>query len=105
MSITSQSSDAKEKLVSGLQAVIRDAEELLKNTSQQTDEGYRAAKEKFQTTLDSAKSGLDTAQDSIYQRTKDAASNTDKYVQENPWKSVAVSVFAGMVVGLLIGRK
>lgn len=105
MNRTAQGGETSDKLVTNLKAVIKDAEELLKNTGQQVDDGYQTARARFESTLKSAKTGLATAEDTLVTRTKDAAYSTDKYVQEHPWQSVGVGAFAGLVMGLLIGRK
>jgi ElaB/YqjD/DUF883 family membrane-anchored ribosome-binding protein len=105
MNRTAQGGEARDKLVKDLKAVIKDAEELLKNTGQQVDEGYQSARAQFETTLKSAKNGLSKAEESLVARTRDTVRNTDKYVQEHPWQSVGVGAFAGLIIGLLIGRK
>lgn len=45
----------KEKLMHDLNQVIRDAEDLLKNSEQQAGEGYKSAKARFEHTLKNAK--------------------------------------------------
>jgi ElaB/YqjD/DUF883 family membrane-anchored ribosome-binding protein len=105
MDRTAQTSEARDKLMNNLKAVIKDAEELLKNTGQQVDDGYQSARAKFETSLKSAKNGLSNAEESLIARTKDAAQSTDKYVQDHPWQSVGVGAIAGLVIGLLIGRR
>ncbi len=105
MDTTAQGGETRDKLVSNLKAVIKDAEELLKNTGQQVDGGYQSARARFESTLKSAKTGLASVEDSLVTRSKDAAYNTDKYVQEHPWQSVGIVAFAGLMVGLLLGRK
>jgi len=105
MDKTAYNNDNRDKLVNTLESVIKDAEELLKNTGQQVGDGYHSAKERFEASLKSAKVGLGKVEDSIVARTKEAASSTDKYVQDHPWQSVGVGIFAGLVLGLLLGRK
>jgi ElaB/YqjD/DUF883 family membrane-anchored ribosome-binding protein len=105
MDRTAQANEARDKLTSNLKAVIKDAEDLLKNTGQQVDSGYQEAIAKFETTLQSAKSGLSKAEESLLARTKDTVTNTDKYVQEHPWQAVGLGAFAGLIIGLMLGRK
>lgn len=100
-----RSADARDNLANSLKAVIRDAEELLKNTGQQVDDNYQTAKARFESTLSSARSGLDSAQESVIARTRDAMKTTDDYVQDNPWRSVGIAAVAGVVIGLLLGRE
>jgi ElaB/YqjD/DUF883 family membrane-anchored ribosome-binding protein len=105
MNTTEQSSTGRDKLISDLKLVIKDAEELLKNTGQQMDSGYQSARAKFESTLQNAKSGLDNVQGKVTSSTKDAVETTGRYVKENPWQSVGVGAIAGLVIGLLLGRK
>jgi ElaB/YqjD/DUF883 family membrane-anchored ribosome-binding protein len=36
---------------------------------------------------------------------KDLADTADTYVQENPWRAIAISAGVGVVIGLMIARK
>jgi ElaB/YqjD/DUF883 family membrane-anchored ribosome-binding protein len=102
MDIAQQAGESRDKLVSNLKAVIKDAEELLKNSGEQAGDTYQSARARLASTLESAKSGLSTAQDSIVARTKDLAQTTDTYVQDNPWRSVGIAAAFGLAVGVLI---
>lgn len=95
----------RDQLVSDLKSVISDAEAWLRNGSQLTGDELRAAKAKFERTLTSAKSGLIELEESVVERTKEAARATDEYVKENPWKSVGLGAAVGVVIGMLIARK
>ncbi|MDE2430601.1 MAG: DUF883 family protein, partial [Burkholderiales bacterium] len=81
----------KEKLMHDLNQVIRDAEELLKNTEQQADEGFKSAKARFEHSLRNAKAEVERIEDLVVTRTKDAARATDVYVKENPWQSAGIA--------------
>jgi ElaB/YqjD/DUF883 family membrane-anchored ribosome-binding protein len=105
MNTAQRTTDARDNLVSNLKAVIRDAEELLKNTGQQVDDNFQSAKARFESTLSTARSGLDSAQESVIARTREAAKTTDHYVQDNPWRAVGIAAVAGVVIGLLLGRE
>ena len=94
----------KEKLMHDLNQVIRDAEELLKNTEQQTDDGFKSAKAKFESTLKNAKADLSRVEELVITRTKEAAQATDVYVKENPRQSAGIAAGIGLLVGLLISR-
>ncbi len=94
----------KEKLMHDLTQVIRDAEELLKNSEQQTGEGFKSAKAKFESTLRNAKAEVARIEDIVITKTKDAAHATDVYVKENPWQSAGIAAGVGLLLGLLISR-
>ena len=94
----------KDQLMQDLNDVIRDAEDLLKNAENQTGEGFRAAKARFEKTLKNAKDEVHRVEDMVVARTKEAAKATDVYVRENPWQSAGIAASVGLLVGLLIGR-
>jgi len=96
---------ARDQLMSDLKSVIQDAEVWLRNGSQMTGEELQAAKAKFERTLSSAKADLIRLEETVVEKTKEAAKATDQYVHENPWKSVGIGAAAGLVIGLLIARR
>lgn len=97
--------EAREKLMGDLKVVIKDAEELLRNTGQQTGEGFKAAKAKFETSLYNAKNQLLDLEDAVVARSKAAARATDQYVNDHPWQSVGLAAAVGLIAGMLIARK
>ncbi|QJQ07061.1 DUF883 family protein [Undibacterium piscinae] len=99
------SAEHKEKLMQDLNLVIRDAEELLRNSEQTAGEGFKSAKAKFESTLKNAKAEVARIEDIVVTRGKDAARATDVYVKENPWQSAGIAAGVGLLVGLLVGRK
>ncbi|HTD06115.1 DUF883 family protein [Undibacterium sp.] len=96
---------SKEKLMSDLNQIIKDAEALLQNSEQQTGEGFKAAKARFEATLKNAKEEILRLEEAVLAKTKDAARVTDEYVKENPWQTAGVAAGVGLLLGLLIGRK
>jgi ElaB/YqjD/DUF883 family membrane-anchored ribosome-binding protein len=97
--------ELRDRLLDDLRLVIKDAEDLLRSTGQQVDEGYQLARTRFESTLSSAKSGLSTLEDRVTASTRDVLETTDQYVQSHPWQSVGVGALAGLVVGLWLGRR
>ena len=100
------STDAsKDKLVADLKIVVADAEELLRATASQVGEKAVAARERIQASLASAKIKLTEAERAALEKAKQAAKEADEYVHEHPWKAVGIAAAAGLVLGLLIGRR
>ena len=91
-----------EKLAADIRILVSDVEELLKATASQTGERVVAARARLQSALIDAK-------ETVAMNTRQAAQATDRYVHENPWKSVgitaSVSAGIGLLAGLLIGRR
>jgi ElaB/YqjD/DUF883 family membrane-anchored ribosome-binding protein len=98
-------SSEQHKLMRDLNQVIKDAEELLRNSEGQNSEAFSSARHKFEHTLKHAKDELLRIEDLLITKTKDAAQATDQYVKENPWQSVGLGACVGLLVGLLISRK
>jgi ElaB/YqjD/DUF883 family membrane-anchored ribosome-binding protein len=95
----------KQKLMEDLSMVVRDAEELLKATANQTGESISAARAKAAENLKAAKIRLAEAQEALMVKAKLAAKQTDEYVHENPWKAAGIAAAAGVLVGALISRR
>lgn len=72
-----------EKLKEDLRAVVRDAESLLGAAAAASGE-----------TLEGATDGA-----------REAARELDAQVRRNPWAAVGIAAAAGLVLGLLLGRK
>ena len=95
----------REKLVTDLRVVIADAEELLRATASMAGEKIAEIRVKAEENLRSAKSHLAVAEAAVLERTKAAARATDDYVRANPWRAVGIAAGAGLVIGLLVGRR
>jgi len=98
-------SNACNKMMGELKSVIKDAEELLKNTEQQAGEGFKSARAKFEATLNNARGELLHLEQDVVEKARDAARTTDEYVKGHPWQSVGLGACVGLIAGLLIGRK
>lgn len=105
MNARNQVNDVRSKLVSDLKSVIDDARDLLRNTGQQVDEGYQSARSRFESTLQNAASGLHSLEDSAASKAKDTMKSADQYVHDHPWQSVGIGALAGLIFGIVIGRK
>lgn len=95
----------KDKLMADLQLVLADAEALLAATAGDAGAGVAELRNRVQATLSSAKTGLIEAQAAVVDKAKAAAKVTDEYVHENPWKSISIAAGAGLLIGLLLGRR
>lgn len=105
MATNDSNSNAHIKMMDELKAVIRDAEELLKNTEDQVGEGFKSARAKFEATLNNAKGEMLQLEENVVEKVKEAARTTDEYVKDHPWNSVGLGACVGLLVGLLIARK
>lgn len=95
----------REKLADDLKTVIADAEELLQLTASQTGEKVGELRTRLAENLRAARYKLEDAEAAVREKSRQAARATDEYVHENPWRSMGVAAGAGLLVGLLIGRR
>ena len=95
----------KEKLVADLKVVVADAEEILRATAGAAGEKVADLRGKFETRLRDAKLRLADAEAAIVDRAKAAATATDDYVHDQPWKAVGIAAGVGLLLGILIGRR
>lgn len=95
----------KEKLIEDLRLVVADAEDLLRATANQAGEGATAARARIQDSLHAVKGRLGAAEEVMIERAREAATDADRYVHDNPWQAIGVSACVGAIVGMLIARR
>jgi ElaB/YqjD/DUF883 family membrane-anchored ribosome-binding protein len=83
-----------DKLMHDLKAVVGDAEDLLKATAGQSGEQIARIRVRAEESVRTARA-----------RMKDAGLQFDEQVRENPWTAVGIAAGAGLVLGILLGRK
>lgn len=93
------------KLMEDLQLVVRDAEALLQATAGQVGEKVDHARARTAESLKQARKRLEKAEKAALREARDAAASADEFVQENPWQAVGMAAGAGLLIGLLIGRR
>jgi ElaB/YqjD/DUF883 family membrane-anchored ribosome-binding protein len=96
---------ARQQLLSDLRAVVADSEELLKATAGAAGDRAAAVRARVEESLRVAKQKLETLDDEVLDRVKEAAKSTDEYVHEHPWGAVGIAAAAGLLVGVLIARR
>jgi ElaB/YqjD/DUF883 family membrane-anchored ribosome-binding protein len=96
---------AKNQLASDFNTLVSDAEQLLQSTANYSGETISAARDRFQNTLEHFKGRVSDAQATAVGTWNRAASATDGYVHENPWRVIGVVAAVGLLVALLLPRK
>jgi ElaB/YqjD/DUF883 family membrane-anchored ribosome-binding protein len=90
------------KLLEDLQAVVTDAEELLKATAGHAGEKAQQARARAEESLTAARERLGEMRDDAVQQARELVSSGEEYVRRNPWQAVGIAAGAGLLVGLLI---
>jgi ElaB/YqjD/DUF883 family membrane-anchored ribosome-binding protein len=89
------------KLADDLQTLVGDAEELLRATAGVAGEKAAEARERAEESLRAVRSRLRSVERDLTGR----ARVVGEYVEDNPWKAIAVAGGIALAIGLLMGRK
>lgn len=87
-----------------LQAVVADAEELLKATASQTGERIEKVRVRAEESLRAARTRLAETGAALGQDARAAAQDVDAQVHQHPYMAAGIAAGIGLLVGLLIGR-
>lgn len=96
---------AKQKLAEDFRLVMDDIDALMRATADRAEGDVTALRARIRDRLDDARHRAADLQDEAIGRAKEAARVTDDYVHEHPWASVGLAAAAGVVLGVLIGRR
>jgi ElaB/YqjD/DUF883 family membrane-anchored ribosome-binding protein len=105
----SRSEAMKQKLLADFNAVVSEADQLLKLVTDEGGDKFSALRSKVEKNLNAAKERLRGLEDAVMERTRATARATDEYVHDNPWQTVGIaaslSAVLGVAVGLLLCRR
>ncbi len=87
------------EMKSYLQALVEDAEDLLGETAHDTRANVISARNKLKLNIASMKYKIHLIEESIREKAREA----DRYVHENPWKSMGIASMTTLGVGLIVG--
>lgn len=88
-----------------LKTLVKDAQELFREASQTTGEKAEELRAKGLVLLDAAMERAQEVQSLAMEKGKAAVHGADEFVQENPWKAVAISAGIGILAGMLMSRR
>ena len=94
---------AKDKLFEDFGVVIEDSQQLLRALASAPGERAQAIRGDLERKLGEARKRLDDLQESALERGRAAVQQTDEYVHENPWQSIAVGAGVAALIGIAIG--
>jgi len=105
MNATSEATLSRQEADSDVQRVISGAEELLQEAAAAGGEKGAELRGRALQQLKALREKLLAAQSAALTKGKLAARSTDEYVHEHPWRAIAAAAAAGVLVGLLLGRR
>jgi len=96
--------NSSERIATDFQALLDDAEGLLRAVSGASGEAMDSARKQIQNRVDSMRKTLADGQSSALGHARNAASTADRYVHQNPWPVIGGALAAGVILGLLARR-
>jgi ElaB/YqjD/DUF883 family membrane-anchored ribosome-binding protein len=96
---------SSQQLTADLKAVVSDAEALLKATAGDAGVKFGGVRDRLEESLKVTRARVAEMEDAVIEQTRAAAKATDQYVHENPWPSMGIAAAAGLLLGVLIGRR
>jgi ElaB/YqjD/DUF883 family membrane-anchored ribosome-binding protein len=96
---------AKNQLVSDFNALLTDAEELLRSTAASSGEAVHGARSRLEDSLQQFRTRASDAQTAMAKSLDRTTAATQAYVHDNPWKIVGAAAVVGLLIGALINRR
>ncbi len=75
------------------------------NAEQAAGDAAAAATQGVTESLDQGRQALADMQAVLTERTRECLQSTERYVRQNPWQAMGLAAGAGLVIGLLMGRR
>jgi ElaB/YqjD/DUF883 family membrane-anchored ribosome-binding protein len=94
----------RDELMNDVRSVLDEAESLYNNAVEDGTEKGRELRQLLSVKLDTAKRKFTALEESVVDKAKYAAKQTDELIQEKPYHAIGIAAAVGVVVGLLLGR-
>lgn len=88
-----------------MQTLVKDAQSMLTRAASMSGAKADELRERGMRMLDAALGKSSVYKDQAVVKSKELARSADVYVKDNPWRTVAVAAGAGLLLGVLLGRK
>jgi len=99
--MNSNEGSSSERLAADLRRVVRDSEDLLKDSAGVVGEKAHELRERLAERLEMAKE----AYQRFEARAREGAKATDKVIREHPYQSIGIAFGVGVLIGVLVSRR
>jgi ElaB/YqjD/DUF883 family membrane-anchored ribosome-binding protein len=98
---TESTAHKPQELLDELRSLVTEAEKLMGDTAEQSEGAISALRSRFE----SAQERVAELYTGARKKVIDGAKYTDEAIRENPYQSLAIALGAGLLVGVLLGRR
>ena len=96
---------SRERVLTDLKNLTRDAEDLVKATAGDVSEKAREARTRISAALERARATCTQLQEQTVAKAKAAAQKADTVIRDHPYESIGVAFGVGLLLGVVVGRK
>jgi ElaB/YqjD/DUF883 family membrane-anchored ribosome-binding protein len=100
----SQTQLARERVMTDLRTLARDAEDLLKATAGDATDKVKEVRARLTSALERARASCDELQAQGIESARAAARRADETIRSHPYESIGVAFGVGVLLGVLIKR-
>jgi ElaB/YqjD/DUF883 family membrane-anchored ribosome-binding protein len=102
---TSEPSAKNEYVSASLRALIDEAQQVLKTTARAGDERLETVRHRLQDEVHLLRTQLDDLEEQTATRLRQAAKSTDHAVHQHPYAAISLAAVAGVLLGVVVGRR
>jgi ElaB/YqjD/DUF883 family membrane-anchored ribosome-binding protein len=95
----------RQQLVADFNSVLSDVEALIRATANQRGAEISKVRTQAADSVAVMKARVTDAEVALRSKVRQASKVADDYIRENPWRNLGVAAGAGLLIGLLIGRR
>lgn len=95
----------RDKLYLDLRAVVADADELLHEIGNATEDEIVLARGRIEQRLQAARTAIEDTRTAVSRNVRHAAAVSQDYARENPWKVFGLPAVAALVVFAVLSRR
>ena len=88
-----------------VQKLIADVEGLIRRVGDAADPELRRLRAEVQNAIAATRQALAERAEQVQQRAEEVFEASDSYVRAQPWQTIGMVAVAGLLLGLLIGRR
>ena len=92
-------------LASSVRHMVDEADQFLQAAAQSGNAKFDAMRDSFVTQVRQLRAQLDELEDGALHKVRHAARNADRAVQSHPYGAMGIAAAAGLLIGLLAGRR